>query len=336
MITGDQAPTARAVAESVRLTNGAPLSVVEASVLHGKDDDAVDELVGRTRIFARATPADKLRIVQALQRSGRIVAVTGDGINDSPALRAANLGIVMGLSGTDAAREVADVVLASDDLTTLTAALAYGRTTHGNIRKSIHFLLATNLSEILNVLTATTFSFGAMLTPMQLLWINLLSDVLPALGLALEPAESGVLEQKPRPPDEPMLSPRDMTLLGREGTMITAGALGAYGVAMARHADPARAGTMSFTSLVGGQLLHALTSRSAHSGLFGAERLPANRPLAAALLGSAGLQVALLVVPALRRFMGLVPLDAGDALVSVAGAVLPYIANEAAKTLPRR
>jgi Ca2+-transporting ATPase len=119
--------------------------------------------------------------------------------------------------------------------------------------------------------------------------------------------------------------------------MIAAGALGAYGLGMARHDDAARAGTMSFTSLVGGQLLHALTSRSAHAGLFGAEPLPANRPLAAALLGSAGLQVALLVVPALRRFMGLAPVDGGDALVSLAGAILPYIANEAAKTaLPRR
>jgi Ca2+-transporting ATPase len=337
MITGDQAPTARAVAESVKLGNGAPLGVLEASELHGKDDAAVDEILRHTRIFARATPADKLRIVQALQRSGKIVAVTGDGINDSPALRAANLGIVMGLSGTDAAREVADVVLASDDLMTLTTALAHGRTTYGNIRKSIHFLLATNLSEILVVLMTTTLGFGATLTPMQLLWINLLSDVLPALGLALEPAESGVLEQKPRAPDEPMLSRQDMAVLAREGTMIAAGALGAYGLGMARQGEAARAGTMSFTSLVGGQLLHALTSRSAHAGLFGAEPLPANRPLAAALLGSAGLQVALLVVPALRRFMGLAPLDAGDALISLAGAVLPYIANEAAKTaLPRR
>jgi Ca2+-transporting ATPase len=332
MMTGDQAPTARAVAQSLNLANGAPVITLEAGELQDRDDGAVEELVRDARIFARAMPADKLRIVQALQRGGKTVAVTGDGINDSPALRAANVGIVMGRSGTDAAREVADIVLASDDLPTLVNALAHGRTTYGNVRKATRFLLATNLSEIVVVLVATALGFGSMLTPMQLLWINLLSDVLPALGLALEPAESDVLEQQPRAANEPILKRQDIALLAREGVTIAAGALGAYGLEMARHGDAVRASTASFTSLVGAQLLHALTSRSASSGLFGTERMPTNRPLATALFGSAGLQAALLVVPGLRRLMGLAPLDAGGALVGLAGALLPYVANELAKT----
>ncbi len=333
MMTGDQPATAEAVARSLDLANGAPATTIDAGRLQAADDRTIELLANETRIFARATPAHKLRITQALQRSGRIVAVTGDGINDSPALRAANVGIVMGRSGTDAAREVADIVLASDDLEALMSALELGRTTHANIRKSIHFLLATNFSEILVMLVATAFGFGQILTPIQLLWINLLSDVLPALGLALEPAESGVLEQKPHPADTPILGRTEIAVLGREGATIAAGALVSYVFGMARHGDAARSGTMAFSSLVGAQLLNAVTARSAKAGLFGGERLPANWPLTGALLGSAALQLAVLTMPPLRRVMGLARLDLGDALASLAGAVLPYVANEAAKTL---
>jgi Ca2+-transporting ATPase len=152
-----------------------------------------------------------------------------------------------------------------------------------------------------------------------------------------EPAESDVIEQQPRAADEPILSRQDIAVLVHEGVVIAAGALGAYALDIVRHRDRTRASTVAFTSLVGAQLLHALTSRSAHSGLFGGRRLPANRPLAAALFGSAGLQLTLFVVPTLRRLMRLAPLDAAGALVSLAGAILPYLANEFAKTaLPRR
>jgi len=334
MVTGDQPATARAVAESLDLANGEPIATLDRGHLDDADERTVAALLRETRVFARATPADKLRITRALQRSGHIVALTGDGINDSPALRAANIGIVMGLSGTDGARAVADIVLASDDLPAIVTALELGRTTYANIRKSIHFLLATNFSEILVVLLATALGLGQVLTPLQLLWINLISDVLPALGLALEPAEHDVLDRGPHPAETPILGRPEMAVLAREGAAIAAGALASYGLGMARHGDAARAGTMAFSSLVGGQLLNAVTARSAHTGFFGSEPLPANRPLAAALLGSAALQLLLLTFPPLRRFMGMARLDLGDAAASAAGAILPYIANEAAKALP--
>ena len=329
MMTGDQAATAEAIARQLNLANGAPAAMLEADHLHEADERALE----RTRIFARVSPAEKLQIVRALQRMGKVVAMTGDGINDSPALRAADVGMVMGRSGTDAARAVADVVLQSDDLSAMVAVLERGRTTYGNIRKAIHFLLATNLSEILVMLTETAAGLGSPLTPIQLLWINLLSDVLPAIGLALEPAEPGVLDQPPRDPDEAIVRPGDMAVLAGEGATIALGALAAHAFGLWRHGAAARAGTISFTSLVGAQLLHALTCRSSRYGLFRGERLTPNRPLGATLAASAALQLGVLTLPPLRRFMGLARMDLVDALVSVACAVLPYVANEAAKTL---
>jgi Ca2+-transporting ATPase len=331
MVTGDQGTTAQAVAQNLNLSDGAPIDMVEFDRLRHARDREISDFAHRARIFARVTPTDKLRIVQALQSTGKVVAMTGDGINDGPALRAADVGIVMGRSGTEVARQVADIVLQADDLATIAVALERGRTTYSNIRKAIHFLLATNLSEILVMLTATAAGGGALLTPIQLLWINLMTDVLPGLGLALEPAEPGVLEQPPRDPHEPILSNREMRILAREGVIIAAGGLAAYGYGLLRYGPSARAGTLSFTSLVGAQLLHALSSRSTRHGLFSNGSLAPNRPLFFALLGSAGLQLGIQTVPVLRRFMGLAPLSLFDAVVCAAAAVLPYLANEAAK-----
>jgi Ca2+-transporting ATPase len=335
MMTGDQASTAKAIADDLNLARAGPLIVTEHNLLQQGDDQTVTELVGRTQVFARITPNDKLRIVHALQRGGSVVAMTGDGINDSPALRAADVGIVLGRSGAEAAREVADIVLQRDDLIAIATALESGRVTYTNVRKAIRFLLATNLSEILVVVSGTALGTATPLIPIQLLWINLVSDVLPALGLALEPAEEDVLAQPPRDPDEPIIRRDDLWRLAREGATIAAGSLAAYGYGIVRHGASARASTLSFTSLVGAQLLHAVTCRSDRHGLFSSEPLGPNRPLSATLLGSAGLQAALMTVPLLRRLMGLAPLDLLDVLVCLAGAVLPYIANEVAK-LPRR
>jgi Ca2+-transporting ATPase len=310
--------------------------VSEPNRWHDVDDRTITELVQRTHVFARITPTDKLRIIRALQSDGNVVAMTGDGINDSPALRAADVGIVMGRSGSEATREVADIILQRDDLMAIATALKSGRVTYANVHKAIRFLLATNLSEILVVLTGTVLGTAAPLAPIQLLWINLVSDVLPALGLALEPAEEDVLAQPPRDPHEPIIRRDDMWRLAREGAIIAAGSVAAYGYGILRHGASPRASTVSFTSLVGAQLLHAVTCRSDRHGLFSAEPLGPNWPLSATLLGSAALQVALLAVPLLRRFMGLTRLDLIDVLVGLAGAVVPYIANEATKLPPPR
>jgi Ca2+-transporting ATPase len=330
MMTGDQRSTAVALARRLHLGNGED-DVLDSAQLYGLDEASAAARVAQARVFARVTPAEKLRLIRLLQRSGRTVAMTGDGINDSPALRAADVGIVMGGGGAEAARAVADIVLVGDELATMSTALERGRTTYANIRKAIHFLLATNLSEILLMLAAAGTGLGAPLTAIQLLWINLLTDVLPALGLALEPAERAVLEAPPHPADAPMLGRGDMLTLGREGMTIAAGGLGAYAYGLLRYGPSPESRTLAFTSLVGAQLLHALSCRSRRAGLFTPEPLAPNRVLGAALAGSFALQAGVVTLPPLRRLLGLAPLCLTDALVSLALSVLPYLANEAAK-----
>jgi len=178
-------------------------------------------------VFARVSPAHKLQIVQALQRVGKVVAMTGDGINDSPALKAADIGIAMGHPGTEVAREVADVVLEDDNLETLVIAISHGRTIYHNIRKSVRFLLATNLSEIMVIVTGLSLGLGQPLNAMQLLWINLLSDIAPGLALALEPPEPDVMQQPPRNPAEPILTSADYKRIASEAAVLSGGALGA-------------------------------------------------------------------------------------------------------------
>jgi Ca2+-transporting ATPase len=308
---------------------------VDSEALRSADESGLIELVQRSNVFARVAPADKLQIVRALQAAGRVVAMTGDGVNDSPAIRAADVGIVMGKSGAGAARDVADIVLQTDDLPAIATALEHGRTTYANIRRAIHYLLATNLSEILVVLASTALGAAAPLTPIQLLWINLLSDIFPALGLALEPPEQNVLKQPPRAAREPLLTPAQMRVLAREGTVIAAGSLAAYCYGRMRYGSSRQASTLAFSSLVGAQLLHSLTCRSPTHGLFDAEPLKPNRPLAIAVAVSAALQIAILTLPPLRRLMKLSPLGALDLVIGLIGAIIPFFINEAVKVSSR-
>ncbi|NTV09807.1 MAG: cation-transporting P-type ATPase [Zoogloea sp.] len=331
MITGDQSQTAWAIGQSLGLSDGRPLEIMDSVQLERIAPERLPPLVEQVDVFARVSPANKLQIVQGLQRAGKVVAMTGDGINDGPALRAADIGVAMGASGTDTARAVADVVIEDDELQTMIIAVSEGRTIYNNIRKAVHFLTATNLSEILVMLSALSTGMGQPLNTMQLLWINLLTDIFPALALAVEPPEPDVLSMPPRDPAEPIIRPADLSRYARESLALTAGALASYGYGLSRHGPGARAGTIAFMTLTLGQLLHALTCRSDTHGLFTAGRLPSNPQLKWAIGASVGLQALAVAVPGLRGLLGTTPLGAVDTGIVLGGAALPFLLNEAAK-----
>ena len=331
MITGDQSSTANAVARDLNLSGEKDLEILDSSVLPDMDPEKLEALAKRVNVYARVSPSHKLKIVQGLQNGGKIVAMTGDGINDGPALKAADIGIAMGKSGTDVAREVADVVLEKDNLETLMIAVRDGRAIYSNIRKSVHFFLSTNMSEILLILGSIGFGLGFPLNVMQLLWINIISDILPGLALSMEEAEPDIMKRPPRDPHAPIFNRRDFTRMAAESGIITGASLGAYLYGIARYGAGGRAGTLAFHSLTIGQLLHAYSCRSEFRHARESEKMPPNKHLNMAIGGSLVLQILTMLVPSFRRFLGITPINVLDGVVITAGSMLPYVLNERLK-----
>lgn len=331
MITGDQSTTAYAIARELNLSREGPLDILDSTELQSMPADTVEALAKRVKVYSRVSPADKLQIVRALQAVGQTVAMTGDGINDGPALKAADIGIAMGHSGTDVARQTADIVLERDNLETLITAVQDGRATYRNIRKSVRFFLSTNLSEIMVMSSALSLGLGFPLNVMQLLWINIISDIFPGIALAMEAPEPDVLSQPPRPARAPLFSGADYRGMVAESAVIGSASLAAFAYGLARYGPGARAASLAFQSLTVTQLLHAFSCRSESRRPPWGGKSARNHYLELAVGGSLALQALTAVLPPLRQFLGLTALGLADVAVVAGSAMISLAANELRK-----
>jgi len=332
MITGDQSATAYSVGRRLGLSGDAPLEIIDSANLDKLDPDILKGVIKNTSVFARVSPAHKLKIVQALQEAGHVVAMTGDGVNDGPALKAADIGVAMGDQGTDVARSVADVVLEDDNLHTMIIAIRQGRTIYSNIRKSLRFLLSTNLSEIELAVLTMALGMGEALNPLQLLWINMVADIAPAMALALEPPELDVLKQPPRDPTRAIINGPDFRRLLRESLFITGGSLGVYSLSRLRYGPGLQASSNTFLAFTLAKFLHALSCRSEDTTVLDFER-PRNPHMVTALAGTLAIQALATFVPQLRSLLRLTPLALVDLPLILAGAGIPFVLNESAKRI---
>ena len=332
MLTGDQLNTGRAIARELRLSIGEP-KALHAHDLIGADPARLAELARTTDVFARVSPEDKLRIVEALQQAGEVVAVTGDGVNDAPALKRANIGIAMGQRGTEVAKEAADVVLVDDNFATIVRAVEGGRTIYSNITKFVHMMFSHNLGEVLMIFTAIAAGWALPLLPLQILWMNLVTDVFPALALAVEPPSPEIMEQPPRDPKRSLVTARFVTLIAWQAAMLAALALAAYLWALKVYGPGAHARTIALFALIAGQLGNTLNcrsrTRSAFDGLF-------RNPFIWIAVGIViSLQVMAIYLPPLARVLGTVRPSEVDWFVIGVCAIAPVLIVESTKTFAR-
>jgi len=335
MITGDHRNTAVAIARDLGFY-GANSRALTGEELDGLTDAELDAAVENVAVYARVSPEHKLRAVRAWRRRGDVAAMTGDGVNDAPAVKEADIGVAMGITGTDVTKEVSDMVITDDNFASIVAAVEEGRGIYDNIRKFIHFLLSCNLGEILVMFVAALIGFPVPLLPIQILWVNLVTDGLPALALGVDPVDPNIMERPPRKTDEPVVTGARAWLIGLQGTLIAACSLGAFLFVYLYEKEPLEmARTAALATLACSQLFHAFSCRSMRESIFKL-KFSTNPQLVVAVVGSFLLQMAVIYLPFLQpifktRTMSL--LDLGAIMVF---STLPLWVMELVKVLNRR
>ncbi|MDH5571952.1 MAG: HAD-IC family P-type ATPase, partial [Gammaproteobacteria bacterium] len=332
MITGDHPGTAFAIAQRLGISNHRN-NVITGAELARLPDDEFARAVEKIRIYARVSPAQKLRIVKALQLNGEFVAMTGDGVNDAPALKRADIGVAMGLKGTDVAREASDMILLDDNFATIVTAIRAGRRIFDNIRKFIKYTMSSNSGEIWTLFLAPFLGMPIPLLPIHILWINLVTDGLPGLAFSAEPAEPGNMQRPPRPPAENIFAHGMWQHIIWVGLFIGGLSIASQAWALSRGAEYWQ--TVVFTVLTMAQLFHSLGVRSETESIFRIG-LFSNRPMVGALILTVMLQLAVIYVPALNAVFHTQPLPLFDLLVCFAVSSLVLLAVEIEKFLIRR
>ena len=332
MITGDHKITATAIAKQLHIFREGNIAVTGQELAEMTDDE-LDAAVKKTTVFARVSPADKMRIIQSLKRNGEIAAMTGDGVNDSPALKEADIGIAMGITGTDVAKDSADMILMDDNFTTIEAAVREGRRVYRNIQKVIQFLVAGNIAEILTLFLAVCFNWADPILAVHILLINLATDSLPAIALGVDPADSNVMKTKPIKSGT-LFADGLLFRIILHGIFISVATLAAYWLGELYFGDHAEAMTMTFIVLAFSQLLHSLNQRSNYDSIFTRNK-EHNFYLLGAMCVSAAIALLVLLVPPLQGFFKFVPLGWREWLAAAGLSLFPLAAVEVSKIFMR-
>ena len=334
MITGDHQLTATSIARRLGMLDAGRESLTGAELAMVTDVD-FDQLVHRVGVYARTSPEQKLRIVDAWRRQGAVVAMTGDGVNDAPALRKADIGVAMGITGTDVSKEAADMILEDDDFSTIVAAVEEGRRIYANIRRFVRYLLTTNSAEILIMVAAPFLGLPLPLLAIQILWINLVTDGAPALSLGVEPAHARAMRQPPRPSNASILGDGLWQHAIWVGLLMAGLTLAVQAVSYHGGASEETWRTMVFTVLAFLQLSHAMVVRSERESLV-TLGLRTNMPLLIVVVVTALIQLALIYVPVLQPIFETTALSPSELALVLVVAPIPFIAVEIEKWFRRR
>lgn len=325
MITGDHRDTATAIARELGLLREDEL-VLTGQELDNIGDDELNRKAEKISVYARVSPQHKVRIVNIFRNKGHVVAMTGDGVNDAPALKRADIGAAMGITGTDVAKSASEMVLADDNFATIVGAVREGRVIYENIKKSVYFLLSCNIGEIFGILLAILFQLPVPLLAIQILWVNLVTDSFPALALGMEPAEPGIMKRNPRRKEEGIFVKGMKRTIVFEGLLIGALTILAFYIGVNHNGSLEQGRTMAFATLSLSQLFHVFNFRSVRDSIFN-KGMAVNKYLLAAAVFSGMVQLAVMLTPAFRTVFKVVPLDLNHWLTVIffAVATIPLV-----------